>query len=186
MSDKRLFLVCTIALSCALAPGCTCAMEGTQQVDLAVARSASNEGVADAIVTIAPSQAPSQNGFGWINCNELTPEECLDTYADRRSSPSPPSSFGTYVASTTVDGRVTLIVDSDTVCTGSGRPFDFDPCAPGLLDQVTGVDFYVRVEKDGSSEILTVEFTPGNTISGEFFEVTVVSIGEPVLVEDVD
>ncbi|MCH8881359.1 MAG: hypothetical protein IID34_15945 [Planctomycetes bacterium] len=54
------------------------------------------------------------------------------------------------------------------------------------MDEVTGVDFYVRVETDEVSEILTVEFTPGNTVSGEFFEVTVVSIGEPVPVEDFD
>ena len=184
MRNTRLFLVFVIALSFPLVPGCSCGQRNTQQVELAVTDLVSKQGVADALVTIGAAQNPS----GGIPCGNVTPQECLDEYAATRSSPSPPSSYGTYVALTAVDGRVTLVVDSIAICTGSGRPFDFDPCIGegSLVDQVTGVDFYVRVETDEATEILTIEFTPGNSVSGEFFEVTVVSIGEPVRVEDFD
>ena len=184
MKDVRYCLLGVIAVLLPLVPGCSCGQRNTQQVELAVTNLVSKQGVPDALVTIGAAQNPS----GGIPCGNVTPQECLDEYAATRSSPSPPSSYGSYVALTAVDGRVTLVVDSIAICTGSGRPFDFDPCIGegGLVDQVTGVDFYVRVETDEVSEILTVEFTPGNTVSGEFFEVTVVSIGEPVPVEDFD
>lgn len=184
MKDVRYCLLGVIAVLLPLVPGCSCGQRNTQQVELAVTELVSEQGVADALITIGASQYQS----GGIPCRNLTPEECLDVYAATRSFPNPPSSYGTYVGSTDGDGRVTLVVDSIAFCTGSGRPFDFDPCTGegGLVDQVTRVDFYVRVETDEVSEILTVEFTPGNTVSGEFFEVTVVSVGEPVPVEDFD
>ena len=118
---------------------------------------------------------------------DLIPNECLDEYAERSSSPTS-SISGEYVSSTDVDGEVTLVVDSFTQCgidVGLSRRI-FCPicCVTPPADQVTGVDFYVRVATDEASEILSVEFTPGNTVSGEFFEVTVVFIGEPVAVDD--
>lgn len=177
MKYLRIALLGIIAVLFPLVPGCTCFQHNTQQVVLAVTDAGSDQGLSGRTVTIAPAE----DRPGWILCQErnLTPEECLDEYAAR--SPSPSSSFsGVYVSSTGVDGEVALVVDSNTPCQTAY------PCQNPPLDEVTGVDFYVRVETDEVSEILTVEFTPGNTVSGEFFEVTVVSIGEPVPVEDFD
>lgn len=184
MRKTRLWVLGIIAVLLPLVPGCSCGQQNTQQIELAVTSPVSRQGVADALITIAAAQYQS----GGLPCSDLTPEACLDAHAATRPSANPPSSYGMYVGSTDGDGRVTLVADSTTICTGSGRPFDFDPCSGegGLVDQVTGVDFYVRVETDDATEILTVEFTPGNTVSGEFFAVTVVSIGEPVRVEDFD
>ncbi len=177
MRTTRLWVLSIIAVLFPLVPGCTCFQHNTQQAVLAVTDAGSGQGLSGGTVTIAPAEDRS----GWILCQErsLTPEECLDEYAERSTSPT--SSFlGEYVSSTAVDGGVTLVVDSF-----SPRQPAY-PCQNPPLDEVTGVEFYVRVETEGSTEILTVEFTPGNTVSGEFFEVTVVSIGEPVPVEDFD
>lgn len=184
MRKTRFCVLGIIAVLLPLVPGCSCGQQNTQQVELGVTSPVSRQGVADALITIAAAQYQS----GGLRCSDLTPEACLDAHAATRPSPNPPSSHGTYVGSTDGNGRVTLVADSTTVCTGSGRPFDFDPCfgEGGLVDQVTGVDFYVRVVTDEATEILTVEFTPGITVAGEFFEVTVVSVGEPVPIEDVD
>ena len=105
----------------------------------------------------------------------MTPEECLDENA--ALGPNTSSFLGVYVSSTGVDGEVTLVVDSFSPCQPAY------PCQNPPLDEVTGVDFYVRVVTEASSEILTVEFTPGNIVSGEFFEVTILSIGEPIPVD---
>ncbi len=183
MRKTRLSVLGIIVILLPLVPGCSCGQDNTQEVELAVASLVSRQGVADALITIAAAEYQS----GGLSCGDLTPEECLDAHAETRSSPNPPSSYGTYVGSTDGDGRVTLVADSSTICRGPIPLFSFDPCIEhGLVDEVTGVDFYVRVVTDEATEILTVEFTPGNTVSGEFFEVTVVSIGEPVPVEDFD
>ena len=177
MRKTRLCVLSIIAVWFPLVPGCTCFQHNTQQVVLAVTDAGSDQGLSGRTVTIAPAE----DRPGWILCQErnLTPEECLEEYAARSLSSSS-SLSGVYVSSTGVDGAVALVVDSFTPCQTAY------PCQNPPLDEVTGVDFYVRVETDEVSEILTVEFTPGNTVSGEFFEVTVVSIGEPVPVEDFD
>ena len=187
MRNRRVFLIGIITAWFPLVPGCQCFQHATQEVRLVVKNTTSGQGAPDAIVTIAPGvDLP-----GLIRCGErdLTAIECLDEYAERSSSPSS-SISGEYVSSTDVDGEVTLVVDSFTQCgidVGlSGRIFCPICCVNPPVDQVTGVDFYVRVETEASSEILTVEFTPGESVTGEFFEVTVVSIGEPVPVEDFD
>ena len=186
MSNKRLFLVFVTALSFPLAPGCIPIVQGVQEVELVVTALTSNQGVADAIVTIGAVQHGGLFGVNSLSCDGLTPAECLDEYAELGPSPGASSSAGTYVESSDVDGQVVLVVTTTTECEPPTTCCPLEFCSNDPEDQVTGVDFYVRVEKDGETEILTVEFTPGNTVSGEFFEVTVVSIGEPVPVEDFD
>ena len=174
MKYLRIALLGIIAVLFPLVPGCTCFQHNTQQVVLAVTDAGSDQGLSGRTVTIAPAE----DRPGWILCQQrnLTPEECLDENAARSLSAS--SFLGVYVSSTGVDGEVAFVVDSFTACQTAYL------CQNPPLDEVTGVDFYVRVETDEVSEILTVEFTPGNTVSGEFFEVTVVTIGEPVSIED--
>ena len=179
MRNVRMCLLGMITALLPFVPGCSCFQQNTQQVVLAVTDAGSDQGLSGRIVTIAPAEDRS----GWILCQQrnFTPGECLDENAAVALT----SSFlGVYVSSTGVDGEVALVVDSFTPCgidVGlSGRIFCPICCVNLPADQVTGVDFYVRVETDDSSEILTVEFTPGNTVSGEFFEVTVLSIGEPI------
>ena len=184
MRKTRLFLVFVIALSFSLVPGCSCFRHNTQKVKLELADVASEERVPGAVVTLAPPEG-LVGLFLWISDNgtscakrQITEDECVDLYAQLDLSVY----NGSYVSSSNDDGEVDLVVDSYTILSNVS---DFLAASPSS-DQVTGVDFYVRVETDEASEILTVEFTPGNTVSGEFFKVTVVSIGEPIPVEDVD
>ncbi len=185
-SNKRLFLVFVTALSFPLAPGCIPIVLGVQRVELAVTGLVSNQGVADAVVTIGATQGGELFGVDSLSCAGLTTAECLDRYAELGTSSGASSSDGKYVASSDDDGHVALVVTTTSECESATRCCPLEFCSNDPEDHVTGVDFYVRVEKHGSSEILTLEFTPGNTISGEFFEVTVVSIGEPIATEDFD
>ncbi len=89
-------------------------------------------------------------------------------------------------ARTDENGRVLFTEESFILCGGGPFPFVGPRTYPDPLpDFVTGTTYLVRVETETASEILTVEFTTGNTLSGEFFEVTVVTIDEPVQGEDV-
>ena len=186
MKYLRIGLIGIIAVLFLLSPGCIPIVPGVQRVELAVTGLVSNQGVADAIVTIGPPRQVSMFGVDSIPCVGLTTAECLDRYAELGTFSSGSFSDGKYVASSDDDGQVSLVVTTTTACEPDTRCCPLEFCSNDPEDHVTGVDFYVRVEKDGSSEILTVEFTPGNTVAGEFFEVTVVSVGEPVPVEDVD
>ena len=175
MRRTRLWLLGSVAVLLPVVPGCILILPGIQRVELVVTALGSNQRVAEAIVTIGAAQAVGlEFGVESIYCDELTPEECLDQYAALGAF------GGTYVASTDVDGHVALVVATTSVCEPPTTCCPLDPCANDPDDHVTGVQFHVRVVTEASSEILTVEFTPGNTVSGEFFEVTVLSIGEPV------
>lgn len=186
MRKTRFCVLGVIAVLFLLSPGCIPIVPGVQQVGLAITALASNQAVADAIVTIGVPRQAGLFGVDSLNCVGLTTAECLDRYAELGTSSGASSSDGKYVASSDDDGHVALVVTTTTECESATRCCPLEFCSNDPEDHVTGVDFYVRVETDEATEILTVEFTPGNTVSGEDFEVTVVSIGEPVPVEDVD
>lgn len=135
---------------------------GTQEITLGLIDVQTAKAVADALVTftLLPTYLTSV----------LRHEERLDRYG--RSALSDES------------GQVVLTDDYQVVCGGGLFPF-VGPRTP-VPDLVTGNTYVLLMETDAAAEILTVEFTPGNTVSGEFFEVTVVSIGEPVPSEDFD
>ena len=184
MKTTRLWALGIIAALFLLSPGCIPIVPGVQRVELAVTGLVSNQGVADAIVTIGAAQYGELFGVDSLSCVGLTTAECLDRYAELGTSSGASSSDGKYVASSDDDGHVALVVTTTTECEPATRCCPLDFCSNDPEDKVTGVDFYVRIETDDATEILTVEFTPGNTVSGEFFEVTVVSIGEPIAVDE--
>ncbi len=186
MRKTRFCVLGIVVVLVPLSSSCIPIVPGIQSVELAVTVLASNQRVADAIVTIGVAQHGGLFGVDSLNCVGLTTAECLDRYAELGTSSGVSSSDGKYVASSDDDGQVALVVTTTTECEPATRCCPLEFCSNNPEDHVTGVDFYVRVETDEVSEILTVEFTPGNVVSGEFFEVTVVSIGEPVRVEDFD
>ena len=169
-----LLLLATVAII--FLPGFQCILQNTQKVELLVTDAVSGQRVSGAVVTIVPSETLP----GFLGCGEVTDDaECLDIYARPlgRSQAWGVPYYGKYVATADTEGEVQLIVDSITYVTGI---FGF---LATPVDQVTGTSLLVRAETDAASEILTLDLAREQTISGEFFEITLLSIGEPIPVD---
>lgn len=158
MSLLKQVQFCTLIVAVFLIAGCDAIFPNEQLAEIRIADVASGEDVSSAIVTIAPEY---RERIAWA---DLTDDEYLDL--DRLQNDS---------KTTGDDGEAVLALYSLTIC---GWPIICDP----LRDQVTGELYLIRIETDGASEILTVEMSVDNSVSGESFTVTVVSIGQPMLV----
>ncbi|MCK4659764.1 MAG: hypothetical protein KAV82_09615 [Phycisphaerae bacterium] len=84
-------------------------------------------------------------------------------------------------AITDATGHASLVLPTATVCDVAVPiipVITFTSCPDPLSDQVTGELYLFRVNTEITSEFLPLRMRPGASVSGEFFTLTVVSIGE--------
>ncbi len=150
LAPVSLCLACVILAGCPADPG----LFVRQGYILRIADAASGSPVYDASVT------------SWVE-NRRPRGESADEFLDGVERNA--EGDGDGVATTNDEGEAELTLTSGVLCGGG----DCD------LDEVTRRLFLVRVKTEVTSEVLTVRMEPGETVSGDAFTVTVISIDPP-------